>query len=133
MERLEERLDAAAKAVAALEEAARARTPTLVERDSALLRLACAVEAVWKASQIVLKESEGIDAGSPKGCVRASVEAGLLDTDQGEWALKAVDDRNLIVHVYNEDLAREIHGRIPRHTAALRAWLEALRRRSRRH
>ena len=131
MDRLQERLDTAGKAVVALKEAVlRGREPTLVERESALLRLACAVEAAWKASQMFLQEKEGIEEGSPKGCVRASVEAKLLDTSQGKWALKAVDDRNLIVHAYNEDLARELHGRIPRHAATLDAWVEAMQRRS---
>ena len=133
MDRLQERLETAAKAVVALEEAvSRGLEASLVERESALLRLACAVETVWKASQLFLEEKEGLVEGSPKGCARASVEAGLLDPGRGVEALQAIDDRNLIVHAYNEELARDIHHRIPSHAKVLEAWLEAMRTRSRR-
>lgn len=131
MDRLQERLEVAERALASFQEAvAYGHEPTVVERESALLCLACAVEAVWKASQLFLHEREGIDEGSPKGCVRSSVETGLLNTDEGEWALRAIDDRNLIVHAYNE-LARAIHRRISRHAQTLEAWLQGLSRRSR--
>ena len=76
-------------------------------------------------------EIEGIDANSPKSCVRASMETGLLSAPQAEAALVMTDDRNLTVHVYNEALANDIYSRLPRHIDVLGAWLDAMESRSR--
>ena len=40
-----------------------------------------------------------------------------------------IDDRNLIVHAYDEALARQIFGRLAAHAETLEAWLVALRSR----
>jgi len=37
-----------------------------------------------------------------------------------------VDDRNLTVHTYNEELARAIYARLRRHERLLSAWLGAV-------
>ena len=38
------------------------------------------------------------------------------------------DDRNLVVHIYREALARRIHANLSGHAATLTAWLSAMRR-----
>jgi uncharacterized protein YutE (UPF0331/DUF86 family) len=69
---------------------------------------------------------EGIDAGSPKACMRASRDVGLLDDAMTERALRMADDRNLTVHMYNEALAAAVYARLSDHAETLRSWLGAV-------
>jgi len=129
MARLTERLDEATQALTTLEEVPRLGLSPTVERDTAIMRFIYTFEAAWKALQRYLGEVEGIDAGTPKSCLRAARDAGLLDDAQAAASLIMVNDRNLAVHVYRELLAREIASHIPQHARLLRALLEAMARR----
>jgi hypothetical protein len=62
---LERRLSEAEEALATLDEVAHKTEWSLVERDSAILRLIYTFEAVWKACQQLLAEREGIEVASP--------------------------------------------------------------------
>lgn len=129
MDRLQERLDLAAEALGALEELTSkpGTVHTDLERDAILLRFMLATEATWKAAQRFLQERHELEVGSPKESVRVSLEVGLLDDERAERALALLKDRNLVVHTYNEPLAREILSRIGEHARVLKAWLAAMR------
>lgn len=92
------------------------------------MRFAYTFEAAWKAAQRYLTEHEGVDVGSPKRCIRASRGAGLLTEEEAEDALRMADDRNLVVHIYREGLAKEISARLRRHAEVLEVWLGAMGR-----
>lgn len=108
MGRLRERTEVARRALVALRELPLGCTPTKVERDAAIQRFEYSFVAVWKTGQQFLREVEGIDPGSQKGTVRASLQVGLLDEADARIALEMADDRNLTVHTYNEALADRI-------------------------
>lgn len=129
MDRLSERLADAEQALASLQELASRPRQSAIERDAAIMRFAYTFEAVWKAGQQFLDVMEGLDVGSPKQCVRGARRVGLLSDEQAEAALQMADDRNLIVHVYREAVARDIDGRLAGHAATLAAWLAAMQRR----
>ena len=122
MERLKERLRVAGQALETLEQVLR-EPDTKIVRDAAIQRFEYTFEALWKAGQMYLRVVEGLDAGSPKGVIRASHQAGLLSDDATRVALRMADDRNLTVHTYNEALADAIYGRIREYPAAMRSWL----------
>jgi nucleotidyltransferase substrate binding protein (TIGR01987 family) len=126
MDRLQERLEQAAKALQALRELTDVRAPSLVQRDAILLRFMLASEAIWKAAQRYLQENHDLEVGSPRESVRTSFEVGLLDGDRSEQALVLLKDRNLVVHAYNEALADEVMSRIHAHVEVLGAWLDAM-------
>jgi len=90
-------------------------------------RLAYTFEAVWKAAQRYLYEREGLDTGSPKQAIRASRRTGLLTDEQAEAALTMADDRNLVVHVYREAVARDLDSRLAGHAITIAAWVRAMR------
>ena len=113
--------------MASLDELARRPTRSVVERDAAIMRFAYTVEAVWKAAQRYLYEREGLDTGSPKQAIRASRRTGLLTDEQAATALTMADDRNLVVHVYRESVARDLDSRLAGHALTLTAWLAAMR------
>lgn len=116
-------------ALATLRELPLGSTPTKVERDAAIQRFEYSFEAVWKTGLQFLREVEGIDPGSPKGTVRASLQVGLLDEADTRMALEMVDDRNLTVHTYNEALADRIFVRLNGYAATMTRWLDAIERR----
>ncbi len=128
MDRFQERLEQAQKALAALQELTQLRQPTVVQRDATLLRFMLATEAIWKAAQRHLQEEHEIEVGSPRETLRSTLAVGGVDAEQAEKILLLLRDRNLIVHAYNEKLAAEVLGRIPGHAKLLEAWLAGLRR-----
>jgi hypothetical protein len=100
---------------------------TIAERDGAILRLVYTFEAVWKAAALLLEQKEGISVASPKGAIRASRRAHLIGDNDTEDALRIADDRHLTVHMYKQDLGKEIAERLAEHAAVLHRWLDALR------
>lgn len=126
MDRLNQRIVIALRALASLEELSSKPEWSAVERDALLQRFEYTVEAVWKAAQRFLSEIEGLEVGSPKASVRASLQTGVLDESQARSGLVMIEDRNLTVHTYDERLAAEIAGRIPDHARLLRAWIQSL-------
>lgn len=126
MERSRERLKMAQKALVAFQEVMQIKQPTAIERDAAIQRFEFTFEACWKAAKEVLFEREGVDAGSPKGVIRTCREIGILTDQQTVTALEMVDDRNLTVHTYNEELAEAIYSRLKIYLSILSVWLEVL-------
>jgi nucleotidyltransferase substrate binding protein (TIGR01987 family) len=129
VERLKERLQTAARALATLDPLARLASPTDVERDAAIQRFEYSFEVLWKAGQRYLSVAEGLDTASPKQVVRLALSAGLLDEGEAHQALQMVDDRNLTSHTYNEELAKLIFSRLGAYAGLMTAWLERMQRR----
>jgi uncharacterized protein YutE (UPF0331/DUF86 family) len=130
MERLETRLAEAEAALATLDEVVGKKPRSLMERDSAILRLIYTFEATWKACQQLLVDSEDIEVASPNTAIRAARRLGWLSDDDAEGAMRIGRDRNLAVHMYRGRIGAEIDERLAGHVALLRRWLEALQRRA---
>lgn len=108
MERLKQRLSQAQQALVAFNEVL-AMPFTKIVRDAAIQRFEFTVEAVWKFAQLYLREKEGLDLNSPKSVMRGLFEMGILTAEQTQLALSMIDERNLTVHTYNEELAQKIY------------------------
>ena len=130
MERLDRQLAEAAAALATLDELAEKNERTLVERDSAILRLIYSYEAVWKACQKVLAAMENVSAASPNATIWAARALGRLSDEDAQEAIKLGEERNLAVHMYRDQVGQRIERHLAAHTALLRRWLEALQRRA---
>ena len=128
MGRLKERLEIAGKALATFCELPLDNADDDVVRDAAIQRFEYTFEATWKAAQLLLREREGVEEGSPKGVLRACLRVGLLTEDQVRLALQMADDRNLTVHTYNEELARKIFSRLAGYADLLETWLTSMRK-----
>jgi len=131
MERLRERLAIARRALKTLEELAFEKTVSDVVRDAAIQRFEYTFEAIWKAAQLYLREVEGMQLGSPKSVIRASLQTGLLSEDQTRLALSMADDRNLTAHTYNETLAKAIFSRLSRYVQLIDNWLAGMEQKRR--
>ncbi|HXC15243.1 MAG TPA: nucleotidyltransferase substrate binding protein [Stellaceae bacterium] len=130
MAELAERLTEAGAALATLEEAIGKTVHSVLERDGAILRLIYTFEALWKASQQLLAESEGINVGSPNATIRAARRVGWLSDEDARAAFDIGSDRNLAVHMYRGQIGEEIEERLAAHAALLRRWLAALQARA---
>ena len=127
---VERRLAEAEAALATLDEAVTNASRSLVDRDSAILRLIYTFEAVWKACQQLLGEREDMEVASPNTAIRAARRLGWLSDDDAQAATRIGQDRNLAVHMYRGKIGAEIEDRLAGHAAVLRRWLAELRLRA---
>jgi len=124
---VERRLAEAEAALATLDEAVANASRSLVDRDSAILRLIYTFEPVWKACQQLLGEREDLEVASPNTAIRAARRLGWISDEDGQAATLIARDRNLAVHMYRGNIGEEIELRLADHAAVLRRWLRALR------
>ena len=129
MERLQERIVSAKKALASLQKLVVIEQPNDVERDALIQRFEFTFEASWKAAKQYLYDIEGIDIGSPKGVIRSCREITLFDDEETILALQMVNDRNLTVHTYNEEVAIKIHMNIKTYFPLLSNWILRIEKR----
>ena len=129
MERVKELLTQAFQALSTFEKIAGLSKPSDIERDAAIQRFEYTFETAWKAAQVYLADHEFLESASPKGVIRASFKAGLFDERTAGQFMKIANDRNLTVHTYNEELARQLYARLADHAALLRAWLAEIQKR----
>ncbi|MBL6689342.1 MAG: nucleotidyltransferase substrate binding protein [Pseudomonadales bacterium] len=90
------------KALASLERAL-ALPKDDVSRDASIQRFEFCVELGWKSA----KKLMGTPSTAPKQVIREMAQAGLIG--DVEFWLRAIDQRNLSSHSYNEKLAEEIY------------------------
>jgi nucleotidyltransferase substrate binding protein (TIGR01987 family) len=126
MERTQERLAVARRALGTLDELLSEGISSAVVRDAAIQRFEYTFEAVWKAAQMYLREVEGLVIGSPKGVARLSGQVGLLTEDDARLALVMSDDRNLTVYAYNEAVAEAISKRLFDYARLADRWLRTM-------
>ena len=129
MGQLDNWLTDAENALQTLDRAEKLELARDIKRDVTILRFTYTFEALWKLLQHYLGEVEGIEARSPKGCLRSARELGLLTDSQTETALAMVNDRNRIVHTYKESQADEVFGRLAEYIAVTRVLVQALKER----
>ena len=127
---VERRIAEAEAALATLDEVVDRAERSLVERDSAILRLIYSFEAVWKACQQLLGEREDIEVASPNTAIRAARRLGWLSDEDAQAAMAVGRDRNLAVHMYRGEIGAEIAAHLAAHAQLLRRWLAALQRRA---
>jgi uncharacterized protein YutE (UPF0331/DUF86 family) len=130
MERLDRRLAEASAALATLDELVVKRKRSLVERDSAVLRLIYSYEAIWKTCQKLLATFENVSAASPNATIRAVRSLGWLSDADARAAIKLGEERKLAVHMYRDPVGQEIDKHLNDHAALLHRWLDALRKRA---
>lgn len=97
-------LDSLAEAVAELENA--------MARDSAIKRFEYSFELCWKTAKVFLSQNLGVDVFSPKECFRNLRKNKLISDEDTELLLIMTDDRNEVIHTYNEHFANELYDEI---------------------
>ncbi|MFN2374332.1 MAG: HI0074 family nucleotidyltransferase substrate-binding subunit [Cyclonatronaceae bacterium] len=80
-----------------------------VEQDAFIKRFELAYELSWKWLQARIMV-EGITARSPRQVFKESISLGYIQSEEA-W-LEMIEVRNVLVHTYNADKAREYTGQI---------------------
>ena len=110
------RLKSFGDAIGRLEEALSLPSNSVV-RDSGIKRFELCFELSWRVIQGFLRD-RGLDCRSPRDCLREAFSYGLIEQEDG-W-VQMLQDRNLSVHTYNEELANQLYGRLARYLPAFR-------------
>lgn len=93
-------------------------------KEGTIHRFETAVELAWKTISRALHH-EGIEAWSPRACVREAFQMGWIE-DEPAW-LSLIDSRNLTSHEYlDEELVDQNYDEIVRLTPTLRSVFEVL-------
>ena len=129
MERLQQRIKAAKRALTSLGQLVVLEQPNDVERDATIQRFEFTYEACWKAAKQFLFDIEGIDVGSPKSVIRSSRQINLFDDEETILGLNMANDRNLTVHAYNEEVAVKIYSNIKSYYPLLSNWIQRMENR----
>ena len=129
MDRLNWRLQQAARILTSFKQLAFIESPSMIERDAAIQRFEYTTEACWKAAQAVLLEHFGVEAASPKAVIRAAEQNGLLGGPDALAAMGLIDNQNLTSHTYNEALGFTLFARLAGHAGVLERLLEGVQRR----
>lgn len=79
-------------------------------RDGGIQRFEFCIELAWKTTREYLLDQNFVNINSPKSVMREAYSYGILN-DGDIWS-KALNDRNLTSHVYDEKTADEIFSRI---------------------
>jgi nucleotidyltransferase substrate binding protein (TIGR01987 family) len=84
------------------------------------------MELCWKAIKVALREREGIDEASPKKVIKAWYLTGHVSEDDYLALIQAVDDRNKLSHIYDQQQFNTIIARLPNYAALLTRLLATL-------
>jgi nucleotidyltransferase substrate binding protein (TIGR01987 family) len=103
------------KALSRLRESLIIKRPSALTRDSAIKRFEFCFEICWKTIKLFLRQKYGHDAFSPKEAFRGLVKNQMITAKEVETLLQMTDNRNEIIHTYNEDFAKEIFKKIPKY------------------
>ena len=101
---------------------------TNVTRDAGIQRFEYTVEVFWKLLKTYLYEKEGIDVYTPKSVFREAGNAGILTESEIGTCISMIDDRNETVHMYNESLADEVHGKIENYINVMKSVGERIQK-----
>ncbi len=123
-DRLRDRLDSLGRALDRLDQALAVPPDAPLAIDGTIQRFEFTFELMWKALKDALA-TEGVQEQTPRSVLRATFGIGWLD-DEAAW-LGMLEDRNLSSHVYREEVAAEIYGRIRVSAPRLRETYDTLR------
>ena len=96
------------QALASLELALKEEKSALA-RDSVIKRFEYTYELCWKTAKVFLSEHFGVQVFSPKECFRELRKNGLVSDEGTELLLIMTNDRNEVIHTYNEQFSTELY------------------------
>jgi nucleotidyltransferase substrate binding protein (TIGR01987 family) len=107
--RLQQRTENFRKSFKLLSDALEINTPTVTERAGIIQFYELTFELGWKCLKDYF-ESKGLDPKFPRDIIKQGIESEILS--DGEKWLKALTDRNLTSHLYDESAAQQIENDI---------------------
>ena len=93
----------------ALQRSLKIKNPNETERGGIIQFYEITFELAWKTLKDYL-ESEGFTLKSPRETIKQAFQIEIIK--QGEEWLDALDDRNLTTHIYDDETANKVIGKI---------------------
>jgi nucleotidyltransferase substrate binding protein (TIGR01987 family) len=100
-----QRLSNLKRAYTLLSESLEIKAPSDVERAGIIQFYEMTFELSWKVMKDYL-QAQGYDINSPRHAIKQAFQTGLIN-DGHDW-IQALTDRNLTVHTYDEEKARQV-------------------------
>lgn len=92
-----------------LKDSLKIEDPSILEKAGIIQFFELAFEIGWKLLKDYC-EFEGYTVNSPREAIKTAYMANIIN-DVETW-IKALNDRNLTVHVYDEEIANEVYNKI---------------------
>lgn len=83
-------------------------------------------ELAWKISKMRLELFEGILSNTPKGVYKTMFQSVLITEPEYLALFKTIEDRNLLIHVYKEEMYQTVYANIEAHLKAFKDLVEVL-------
>jgi nucleotidyltransferase substrate binding protein (TIGR01987 family) len=90
-------------------------------RDSCIKRFEMSFDLFWKIVKEYLEKTYLVAVASPKKIFHECFQRNIIDEQETSTLLEMVDDRNLTIHTYDENMAKEISQRIGKYYTLMRA------------
>jgi len=110
------------KAITRLEEVLE-QPKTAINRDSAIKRFELCFDLTWKTLKEFAKK-QGLECYSPRSCFETGFQLKLINEPE-PW-LDMLADRNLTVHLYNENQADQVYDKLEKHKNAIKDLVNKL-------
>jgi len=68
-----------------------------------------------------------MSCASPKACFREAKKVEILTEEEVMAALEMIDDRNLVSHMYHQEVANRIFGRLQEYSKLMAKILEKIK------
>ena len=120
------------KAVSSLESALNASFENLdsigndLIKNGKIQKFEYCAELAWKISKMYLELSEGILSNSPKGVYKSMFQSALITENEFLSLFKTIEDRNLLSHVYKEEMYESVYENLKSHLIAFKTLLGKL-------
>ncbi len=98
----------------------------IILRDAMIQRFEYSTEAFWKYLKAYLQTEHNLSANSPREVIRTGLTAKLYSEEISKELLQMLDDRNLTIHTYVEELAESIASRIPAYSKNIEKVMQQL-------
>lgn len=108
--RWKQRLTNFEKSIYLLQESLKIPDPDITSIAGIIQFFEVAMELAWKTLKDYLEDQKFIEINSPKSVIKKAFEIGIIK--DGHLWMDALEDRNLTVHTYDEDKARNIESSI---------------------
>lgn len=104
--RWKQRLNNYKKVIKLLADSLEIENPDIAQKAGIIQFYEMSFELAWHTMKDFLSEQGYTDIKSPRGAIKQAFEAGMIS--EGHIWIKALEDRNLTVHIYDEAIVDEI-------------------------
>lgn len=87
-------------------------------------------DLAWKISKMYLELSEGILSNSPKGVYKSMFQSALITENEFLALYKTIEDRNLLSHIYKEEMYQVVYENLKSHLSAFKMLFKKLDKKS---